>query len=167
MKNIILIGMPGCGKTTIGKKLAKKLNREFIDSDQVFVDKIGTNISDFFVAHSETEFRSEETAILRQLTQKSGCIIATGGGIVERAENKDILKSGGIVVFINRSPEDIIECINVSTRPLLADDKNRIFELYKRRLSKYKDFCHIEVKNSGPFRLLTDKIINEVNSYNG
>ena len=167
MKNIILIGMPGCGKTTIGKKLAKELNCDFFDSDQVFVDEAKITISEFFDAYGESQFRDKETSIIRQLSQKSGCVIATGGGVVERAENKEILQNGNIVVFINRSPEDIFRNINASTRPLIANDRNRIFSLYKRRISKYRDFCHIEIENSGPFRLLTEKIINEVNNYNG
>lgn len=167
MQNIILIGMPGCGKTTIGKLLAKRLNMEFIDSDAVFTETVFPDIPEYFAKYGEDKFRCEETGILRQLSQKKHCIIATGGGIVERPENKEILQGGGVVVFINRSPEDIAGDVDTESRPLLAEGKNRIFALYERRISKYKDFCNIEIENCGTLDGLTDKIINEVNSYNG
>ncbi len=167
MKNIILIGMPGCGKTTIGKLLAARLDMEFIDSDAVFTETVFPDISRYFAEYGEDNFRSEETKILQQLSLKNHCIIATGGGIVERPENKEILQSCGVVVFINRSPKDIVGDVDTDTRPLLAKGRNRIFDLYQRRISKYKDFCNIEIENCGTLDALTDKIINEVNIYNG
>jgi len=166
MKNIILIGMPGCGKTTIGKLLAKRLNMEFIDSDAVFTKTVFPDISKFFAEYGEDNFRREETKILRQLSLKNRCIIATGGGIVERPENKEILQGGGVVVFINRSPKDIVGDVDTDTRPLLAEGRNKIFDLYEKRILKYKDFCNIEIENIGTLNELTDKIINEVNIYN-
>ncbi len=166
MKNIILIGMPGCGKTTIGKLLAERLGLTFFDSDNVFSERVHPSISEFFKTHGEDEFRREETKILRYLSQKSNCIIATGGGVVERTENKEILKSGGTVVFINRSPEDIVSDVDTASRPLLADGKEKIFALYEKRIPKYLDFCDVEIKNQGRLPDLVNKIIDEVNSYN-
>ncbi len=167
MQNIILIGMPGCGKTTIGRLIAKKLNIEFADSDKVFTEKVCPDIPKYFAKYGEENFRREETVILRRLSQKRHCIIATGGGVVERHENKEILQKSGVVVFINRSPEDIARNVDTSSRPLLAEGRNRIFDLYERRILKYKDFCNIEIKNCGALDALADKIINEVNTYNG
>lgn len=167
MQNIVLIGMPGCGKTTIGKLLAKKLNMEFKDSDKVFTENICPNISKYFAGYGEDSFRCEETKILRQLSKTDNCIIATGGGVVERTENKKILQDSGIVVFINRSPENIATDVDTNSRPLLAEGKNKIFALYERRIAKYKDFCNIEIKNIGALDALTDKIINEVTKYHG
>ncbi|MBQ7097499.1 MAG: shikimate kinase [Clostridia bacterium] len=166
MNNIILIGMPGCGKTTVGKLLATRLNRQFIDSDSVFQQTVHPNISEYFSSQGEDSFRCEETRILTQLVQKSDCIIATGGGIVECAENKDILQSGGMVVFIDRPTENIMEDIQTSTRPLLAQGKERLLSLYERRYQKYIDFSHIQIKNIGSLQEVTDKIINEVNNNN-
>ncbi|MBE7023964.1 MAG: shikimate kinase [Ruminococcaceae bacterium] len=167
MKNIILIGMPGCGKTTIGKALARRLGREFIDSDTVFEETVYPNISKYFAEKGENEFRREETAILQRLAGKSGCIIATGGGVVERCENKDILRKGGIVVFVNRSPEDIARDVDTSNRPLLAEGRERIFRLFENRIEKYNDFCNIKIENNSTLEELCEKIINEVNSFNG
>ena len=168
MQNIILIGMPGCGKTTIGKLLAQKLNREFIDSDKVFEETICPDITEYFSTNGEDDFRREETKILRKLSQKNNCIIATGGGVVERQENKEILQSGGTVVFIDRNPEDIYGDIDATIRPiLLANGKDRIFTLYDRRYEKYRDYCHIRTENIGTLEEIAEKIINEVNQYNG
>lgn len=162
MQNIILIGMPGCGKTTIGKILAKKLNMKFFDCDHVFEKTFNTKISDFFSSFGENAFRDEETKLLADLTQKTGAVISTGGGCVERDVNKELLRNGGTVIFINRPTEDIYRSIKVSSRPLLAKDKDRLFELYNRRFSKYKDFCHIEIKNTGDLDSSVQKIIDEV-----
>ena len=168
MNNIILIGMPGCGKTTIGKLLSAELNHEFIDSDAIFEETVCPDIKEYFVSHGEDSFRREETNILSNLCQKDGYIISTGGGIVERSENKEILQNGGTVVFIDRSPEDIVGDINTETRPLLlAEGKQRIYSLYNRRYAKYNDFCHIRIENKGTLNQVTEKIIKEVNKYNG
>ncbi len=167
MKNIILIGMPGCGKTTIGKSLSNRLGMEFCDTDIIFESKHEIKISDFFKSYGEPTFRIEESKILSELSEKRNTIISTGGGVVETECNKELLQKSGIVVFINRSPEDIFGDIETSHRPLLADGRNKIFELFEKRLDKYKDFCHIEIKNNDSIDSITEKIINEVNHYNG
>lgn len=167
MKNIILIGMPGCGKTTIGKTLANQLGMHFQDTDDFFEEKYGTKISEFFKNYGEPAFRIAESRILSELSQKKNTVISTGGGVVEQNENKKILRNAGTVVFINRSPKDILSDVETSHRPLLANNKNNIFELYEKRLAKYEDFCHIEIKNNGSIESITEKIINEVNHYNG
>lgn len=168
MQNIIIIGMPGCGKTTIGKLVAEKLNIEFIDSDHVFETTVFPDITQYFTEHGEDGFRTEETSIIRSLCKKQGCVISTGGGIVERPENKDILCSGGTVVFIDRTPEDIVNDIDTTTRPLLLEEgKKRVYTLYEKRYKKYCDFCHIRIENTGTLDELAEKIINEVNIYNG
>lgn len=162
MKNIILIGMPGCGKSTIGKILAKKLNMKLFDCDRVFEESFEISTYDFFETHGEEAFRNEETKILSSLVKQKGVIISTGGGCVERDENKDILQNGGTVIFINRPVEDIHRNIRTSFRPLLAKNKDRLFELYDRRFSKYRDFCHTEIKNTGTLMSTVRKIIDEV-----
>ena len=167
MKNIILIGMPGCGKTTIGKMLAKELNRKFVDSDTVFETTVCPDIKEYFADHGEADFRREETNILKNLCNEDDCIISTGGGVIEIPQNKEILQNGGIVVFIDRNPDDIVKDIDTESRPLLlAEGKQRIYSLYERRYEKYKNFCHIRVPNLGTPDELTQKIINEVNNYN-
>ena len=130
MKNIVLIGMPGCGKTTFGKRLARRLSLSFYDADEVLEQREQRTIKNFF-AESEDAFRSAETRTLAYLSELEGVIIATGGGAVKRAENMELLKRKGVVVFIDRKPEQILGNIEGDARPLLAADKQRIFKLYE------------------------------------
>ena len=150
MKNIVLIGMPGCGKTTFGKKLAKKLGVSFYDADEVLEAREQRTIKSFF-AESEDAFRTAETRTLRYLADLDGAVIATGGGAVKRAENMELAKRGGVVVFIDRRPENILGCIAGDARPLLAADKQRIFTLYEERIALYRKYADYTVENNGDF----------------
>lgn len=150
MKNIVLIGMPGCGKTTFGKKLAKKLGVSFYDADEVLEAREQRTIKSFF-AESEDAFRTAETRTLRYLADLNGAVIATGGGAVKRAENMELAKRGGVVVFIDRRPENILGCIAGDARPLLAADKQRIFTLYEERIALYRKYADYTVENNGDF----------------
>lgn len=104
MKNIILIGMPGCGKSTLGKLLAQQLQRPFYDADSVLEEREGRSIKELF-AVSEEYFRDAETRTVKYLSGLDGCVIAAGGGVVKRAENIEIFKTSGMIVFLDRLPE--------------------------------------------------------------
>ncbi|MCL2806007.1 MAG: shikimate kinase [Treponema sp.] len=114
MRNIILIGMPGCGKTSIGTALAEKMNREFADSDDLIIKTAGKSIPDIFAEDGEDVFRKLESDVLQTLCKRSGLIIATGGGIVTKPENREIIKQNGIVIYLER---DLAQ-LPVSGRPL-------------------------------------------------
>ena len=150
MKNIILIGMPGCGKSAFGKRLAKDLGRSFYDADQVLEEREKRTIKSFF-AESEDAFRAAEIRTLQYLSQLEGVVIATGGGAVKRAENMTLVKEHGVVVFIDRQPSNIIGCIQGDARPLLADDKERIYKLYEERIGLYRRYADKIVGNDGEF----------------
>ena len=150
MKNIVLIGMPGCGKTTFGKRLARRLSLSFYDADEVLEQREQRTIKDFF-AESEEAFRAAETRTLAYLSELEGVIIATGGGAVKRAENMELLKRKGVVVFIDRKPEQILGNIEGDARPLLAADKQRIFKLYEERIDLYRKYADKIITNSGDF----------------
>ena len=150
MKNIVLIGMPGCGKTTVGKRLARRLSLSFYDADEVLEQREQRTIKNFF-AESEDAFRSAETRTLAYLSELEGVIIATGGGAVKRAENMELLKRKGVVVFIDRKPEQILGNIEGDARPLLAADKQRIFKLYEERIDLYRKYADKIITNSGDF----------------
>lgn len=150
MKNIILIGMPGCGKSTLGKRLAKKLKRDFFDADEVLEQREQRTIKSFF-AESEDAFREAETRTLEYLSQQQGAVIATGGGAVKRPQNMELLKRQGAVLFIDRAPEQIISCIDCDARPLLADDKQRLYALYEERIALYRRYADRIVENNGDF----------------
>ena len=150
MKNIVLIGIPGCGKTTFGKRLARRLSLSFYDADEVLEQREQRTIKNFF-AESEDAFRSAETRTLAYLSELEGVIIATGGGAVKRAENMELLKRKGVVVFIDRKPEQILGNIEGDARPLLAADKQRIFKLYEERIDLYRKYADKIITNSGDF----------------
>ncbi len=146
MKNIVIIGMPGSGKTTVGLLLSKKLNMNFVDMDEYIKSAEGKSIIEMFEI-SEEYFRNAESKCAKILGDKSSLIIAAGGGIVKRKENIDYLKQNSLIVFLNRPPEKIIEDIDISTRPLLKEGKDKVYTLYKERLHLYKKYCTIEVLN--------------------
>ncbi len=153
---IILIGMPGCGKTTIGKILAKELSYNFYDMDD-YIEKIeGKSIKELF-SHSEERFREAETKACTELIKKKRCVIASGGGVIKKDINIDILKSG-IIIFINRPNEKIIGDIDISKRPLLKDGKEKLYKLYNERFHKYKNSCDIEILNEGFIRDVINSI---------
>ena len=122
MDNIFLIGMPGCGKTTIAKELAKILGYAFLDADEVIVKRAGKTIPELF-AVSEEHFRDAEHEAMVYLSKKEKTIIACGGGVIKRRENMTAIQKTGKVFFINRPLKDIIASVETSTRPLLKDGK--------------------------------------------
>lgn len=141
-QNLVLIGMPGCGKSTIGKKLAALLNKEFIDTDSLIVDKAGCPIPQIFKQQGEKKFRDIESLVLKEASALQGKIIATGGGAVLRKENVDILKENGIIVFIDRPLEFLV---TTDDRPL-SNNREKLERLFNERYSIYCDSADITVK---------------------
>ena len=138
MLNITLIGMPGSGKTTLGKKLAKEQNRTFIDLDDEFAKEYDTTPAQVITQKGEDEFRTMETALTKKILPQSGLVIATGGGIVTRKENWFYLRANSRVVYIER-PLDFLLKQDTSNRPL--SQNNKIEELYKTRVPLYEKIC--------------------------
>lgn len=146
-RNIVLIGMPGCGKTTIGKILSTVLKKEFVDIDE-YIEKVqNKSIDEIFIAGEES-FRNIESAAVLDISKRNNLIISTGGGIVKRYENVDRFRSNGIIIFINRPLEQIEKDIDVSRRPLLKTNNNALNSLYNERYSLYKRYCDYEVENN-------------------
>lgn len=164
MKNIVLIGMPGSGKSTIGLMLSKKLDMKFVDMDEHIEKREQNTIKELF-AVSEECFRDAETRCALEMSNMDNCIIAAGGGIIKRKENIDFLKQSSIIVFLNRSVEDIVSDIDMSTRPLLKDGIKRVYDLYDERIDLYKTCCDIEILNCGCIQETVNKIISEVENF--
>lgn len=146
-QNIIIIGMPGCGKSTFGKALARKLGRPFYDADDVIVQQEGKTIPELF-AISEDCFRDAEVRASRFLADKKGIVIACGGGVIKRPENISIFKKTGTVFFLDRSPDDIVSDVDVSVRPLLKDGRQKVYNLYKERIGLYRDAADYCIDNN-------------------
>ena len=157
MKNIILIGMPGCGKSTFGKILAERLQLTFVDADTYLEQKEGKTIPELF-AVSESCFRDAEERTIQELSQKENLVIATGGGVVKREINITRLKKSGRILFIDRKPEDIVSDVEVGTRPLLAEGAQKVFDLYKERIALYRKSADVTVENKGPL----DKVLDDL-----
>lgn len=159
MKNIVLIGMPGSGKTTIGKILAAKLKRNFCDADHLLEEWEGKSIKELFAVSEET-FREAESRTIKKLSAASDLVIATGGGVVKRAKNMELLRTTGIIIFIDRSPELICADVDVASRPLLAAGSQHIFELYKERYALYQKYKDFAVCNNGEPETVVCEILN-------
>ena len=146
--------MPGCGKTTVGKLLSQKLSRDFYDSDSE-IERKYMHSAEFITTKGEKEFRAAEHEILGELGRKSGCVIATGGGVVTRNENYDVLRQNSTVIFLKRD----ISLLATENRPL-SKDAQAVENLYKARLPLYKSFCHAEVDADITPELTCKKIID-------
>ncbi len=156
--NVILIGMPGCGKTTIGKLLAEKLDYEFCDLDEYIVRKENMSIDEMF-ENGEEYFRDIESSGVLDASKFKETVISTGGGVIKRKENIDILKKSGLIIFIDRPIENIISDVDTDSRPLLKEGKERLYELLEDRYKIYQKCCDIEVINDGDINKLIEKIV--------
>ncbi len=157
-KNIVLIGMPGCGKSTVGKYLAEKLGREFFDCDDEITKK-GETPSDIIKKYGEEKFRKTESETLSELCKKSGVVIATGGGAVTRECNYDIIRQNATVVFIERD----IKRLATNGRPLSQGGEKALLKMYEERYPLYRRFCDFSVKSQRTWQKTTERIIKELN----
>lgn len=160
--NIVLIGMPGCGKTAIGEILAQRLKLEFIDIDQYIELTEGKTITEIFI-QGEAFFRDIESKAIITQSEKNNIIISTGGGVVKRDENMKALKRNSLIFFINRPINDIIGDIDETNRPLIKNKKNSVEELFKERLPLYKKYSNFEIANTTSLEEIVDEIIKVIN----
>jgi shikimate kinase len=157
-KNIVLIGMPGAGKTTIGKMLYERLALKFIDVDEFIVETSGMTIPELFDV-SESHFRDVETMAVKKLSMDKSTIIATGGGVVKKKENIDELRKQGVIVFIDRPLENIAGDVEISKRPLLKDGIQKLYDLHRERYNLYREYSDIHVVNDQDIESVVDRII--------
>lgn len=141
--NIILIGMPGSGKSSIGEKVALKLGKEFIDIDKEIEKAKKMSIPQIFESEGEEGFRKIEKELTHKFSRKTGVVISTGGGVVLDEENYNPLKQNGFIVLVERE----IEKLSTQGRPLSQGGINRLIKLKEERQSKYEDFSDIKVNN--------------------
>ena len=157
-KNIVLIGMPGSGKTTLGKQLASRLGRTFVDADDFVVQLEGKTIADMF-AVSEEYFRDAETRAAQELAKRRGLVVACGGGVIKRDVNIKILKRTGVVIFLDRSPDDIVTDVDVASRPLLKDGKQKVYDLYDERIALYRAAADYTIVNDKKAEEILDELV--------
>jgi shikimate kinase len=146
--NIFLVGMMGAGKTTVGRALAQRLKREFIDTDKLLVERTGVPVATVFEIEGEEGFRRREAALLRELCHGEGQVVATGGGIVLSEENRSVMREFGTVIYLRARLESLWERTKHDTsRPLLATPNPRetLAALLDQREALYRAAAHIVV----------------------
>ena len=143
MENIFLIGMPGCGKTTVGQQLAQRLNKKFVDADEELEKRAGRPITEIIPRDGEAAFRTLETQTLEALGKQSGLVIATGGGCVTQMRNYDLLHQNGTILWLTRA----LDKLPTDGRPL--SQAGRLEQMYEIRRPMYRSFADAVISNDG------------------
>ncbi len=145
-KNVLLIGLMGAGKTTVGRQLARRMGFAFADLDLEIEQRTGVRIPTIFEVEMETGFRNRETRMLKELVDRDDMVLATGGGVVLRPENRELLRASGTVVYLNATPAVLYERTRRSThRPLLnvPNPLEKLQELHAQRDPLYREIADI------------------------
>ena len=156
LTNIVLIGMPGCGKTTVGRALAEKLGRTFVDLDEEIVRRAGMPILEIFAREGEVGFRERESVLVREFGERTGLVVSTGGGVVTRRENYIPLKQNGLLLHLRRDPA----ALPTDGRPLSQATAPE--ELWRRRAPLYAAFADGEIDNNGTLAGTLEQIEKEM-----
>ena len=157
--NIVLIGMPSAGKTTFGQLIAKQTGKEFIDMDDVIVEKTGMTIPDLFKMGGEAYFRSIETEAAIALSKLNGKVIATGGGTIKYKVNMDFLKQNGVVFFIDRPLEQLIS--SDENRPL-SSSQEAVNQMYQERINLYRTYADHIIENDQDIDTCLQKAMEKI-----
>ena len=160
-RNIVLIGLSGCGKTTLAPVLSEALGMPAVEMDDEIVKEAGKPISAIFAEDGEKAFRDMETACAKRCAGMDGVIISTGGGVVLREENMAALSQKGLVVFLDRAPMAIAG-EDLADRPLLAQNRRNIFSLYEQRIGLYRRYAEVTVENNGPISETTKVLLQKI-----
>lgn len=165
MKNLILTGMMGSGKTTIAALLGKRLGRKVVDTDDLVVQLGGMSIQEMFDVHGEPYMRNLETEACRRLSEKQNLVIACGGGLPLRQENREYLQKSGIVVFLNRDPGTTYDTMDRTGRPLAQQGREAFVLRFLEREPIYRDFSHIVIEDfSSPMNTVAE-ILEKLEGY--
>jgi shikimate kinase len=146
-ENIVLIGLSGCGKSSLGRRLASRLRMPLLDTDAMIVARTGRSIADIFSREGEAFFRGLESACACEAAARKGVVIATGGGMVLRRENMEALAQNGFICFIDRHPSLILRSTSLDDRPLVKSDGEKLHRLYAERIALYRQWADSTLVN--------------------
>lgn len=158
VRNVVLIGMPGCGKSAVGRALAQRLGKEFLDLDQLIEERAGRPIPEIFAQDGEEVFREIESRTVQEAGARTGCVISTGGGVVTRDENYPPLHQNGVIVRLERD----IGLLPKDGRPL--SQRTDLHTLFAQRDPLYFSFADFAVDNNGPLEETVKEIEEELNA---
>lgn len=150
---VALVSMPGGGKSTVGRQLARRLSWNFVDSDTVIEQRVGCSLRTYFEREGEQSFRDIETNVLSELVDAQRTVLATGGGVVVREVNRELLRSRTQVVYLRSTPDELFRRLRYDTqRPLLqvADPHTRLQQLYDERDPLYRETAHFVIETGRP-----------------
>lgn len=156
-KNIVLIGMPGSGKTSVGRLLAEMLDMAFVDTDALVEREQGMTVPELFERFGEPAFRDMESRAAQTAAAMEGAVIATGGGMVLRPENMQALSRTGVVFFRDRAVEDIAGQ-DMTGRPLVGTDTDRLYKLYEQRIGLYRQYADHVISDTQTPQQAAEKI---------
>ena len=153
-RHIFLIGMQGCGKSSLGKRVARETGLSFADTDAMVAGSAGGTVNDFFAQYGEETFRKAETGALALLTRARPMMISTGGGTVMNPVNRHIMRSWGTIVLIDRPLEEILTDLKLDRRPTLRDGgRTEVDRVYNERIQLYRDLADIVVRNDQGYHM--------------
>ena len=161
-RSIFLVGMPGSGKSTIGKRLAARLGRPFIDADRELEERCGVTVATMFDIEGEAGFRDRETRLLEEFCEQDGLVVATGGGVVLREENRKLLKGGPRVIYLQATVAELWSRLRRDRkRPLLqgADPRKRLERLHNDRVHLYEEVAGMTAIGQ---RQSADKLLSDI-----
>jgi len=156
VQNVVLIGMPGCGKSAVGRQLAARLGKEFVDVDRMVAERAGKSIPDIFAQEGEAAFRALESQAVREAGSRTGCVVSTGGGVVTRPENLAPLRQNGVIVHLTRD----LSLLPIKGRPV--SQQTDLGELWRQRAPLYAAFAGCTVENSGTVEETAEQIEKEL-----
>lgn len=159
-RQIFLTGMPGSGKSALGRRAAKEVGTPFIDLDSWIEERAGISIPEIFEKYGEAGFRRMETGALTFLTRTPPGIIALGGGAAMNGVNRKIMRNYGSVLLIDRPVERILSDLDAENRPLLKEDpEGKLRELYDQRMPTYRQLADVTIRNDGEFQTTLNLLV--------
>lgn len=162
MRNLVLCGFMGCGKTTVGRLLAVRTGRRFVDTDALIEEEAGMAVEDIFKRFGEDDFRLRERQVCARIAEKEGLVIATGGGALTFPENAAALRRSGVIILLDVTPETVLDRLKGDrSRPLLQrEDKDAaVRELMARRLPQYYAAASLFIDGNGTPEAVADEIL--------